>query len=105
MRIETPSCICQEQEGFLLLLLTAKFIVGAQRVHHRLGDFLDHAQFIVIAGIHDLLNIPFKLRPGINNAVLEQIVHRNSQGIGDVDQRGQADPGAPGLYVAHMGRR
>lgn len=68
--------------------LIAKFIIGPQRVHHRLGDFLDHTQFIVVAGIHDLLNIPFKLRPGVNNAVIEQIVYRNSQGIGDVDQCG-----------------
>ena len=37
----------------------------------------------------------------MDNAVVDQVVYRDPQNIGDVDQRGQADPGRSSFNVAH----
>lgn len=70
-----------------------------------MGDLLDHPELIIVSGIHDLLYLPLKLRPGMDNTVIDQVVYRDPQSIGNVDQCGQADPGRPSLNVAHVGRR
>ena len=66
-----------------------------------MGDLFDHPELVIVAGIHDLLYLPLKLRPGVDNAVVDQVVYRDPQNIGDVDQRGQADPGRSSFNVAH----
>ena len=37
----------------------------------------------------------------MDNAVVDQVVYRDPQNIGDVDQRGQADPDRSSFNVAH----
>lgn len=41
-----------------------------------MGDLFDHPELVIVAGIHDLLSLPLKLRPGVDNAAVDQVVYR-----------------------------
>ena len=49
-----------------------------------MGDLFDHPELVIVAGIHDLLYLTLRLRPGVDNAVIDQVVYRDPQSIGDV---------------------
>ena len=88
---------------FVYGLILTRFIGCPQSVHYRMGDLFDHPKLIIVAGIHDLLYLPLKLRPGVDDTVVDQVVYRDPQNIGDVDQRGQADPGRRGTGFGDFG--
>ena len=81
----------------------AQLLVGPQHIHHGLGHVLHHAQLIVVAAVHHLLDIPLHLRAGVDHTVIEQVVHGHGKGIRDAEQAVEADIGTARLNIADVG--
>ena len=69
-----------------------QLFIGPHHVHHGLGHILDHTQLVVIATVHHLLDIPLHLGPGVDHAVIYQVIYGHGKSVSDTDQCVETDP-------------
>ena len=76
--------------------------VFPKRGDQRLGHVLDHVDLIIIAVRKQFRDVRFKLRPCVYQIVTEKIINRDTQGVGKVDNGGNADLSRASFNVADV---
>ena len=78
--------------------------VTLKRRDQRLGHIFDHADFIRIAVLQKLRNIPLKLNPCVYYTVTKEVVSGDAQSVCETDNSGQADFCGAGFHIADVRR-